>query len=148
MPGNPQVHSRCVDTHLGHQYHQHKEIKVMDMQEFEEINIRINMPSAFMSACEMFDIDPGTALQYFLEQISIYFHLTKRCNSPRSLASTIFNEYLKDRGVTPETNYKTRLLNIDCMKKVLSLISSEIHSSEKDVQYADLINQWYEALRK
>ena len=106
------------------------------------------MPPDFMTACEKFDIDPQTAIQYFLEQISIYFHLTKRCDSPRSLASTIFNEYLEYRGITPEPNYKTRQLNIDGLREVLSLISSEIKPSEKDVLYTDLINHWYKELHK
>src|SRR5258705_10847526 len=117
------------------------------MLEPEEIKIKIKLPLDFMAACEAFGIEPQKALQYFLDQVSLYAHLLKYCDNPKSVASTIFNSYLERRGYNPEPDYAKREINIQYVKKVIHLIQTKFSREEKEIFYKDLIVRWYEALQ-
>jgi len=117
------------------------------MLEPEQINIKIKLPPDFMAACEAFGVEPQKALQYFLDQISLYAHLTKRCDNPKSVASTIFNSYLERRGYNPEPDYAKREINIQYVRKVIHLIQTKFSQEEKEIFYKNLIVRWYEALQ-
>jgi hypothetical protein len=117
------------------------------MLEPEQINIRIVMPVDFIAACEMFDVEPQKALQYFLDQLSIYAHLLKRCDNPRSVATAIFNSYLERHGYNPEPDYAKREINIQYVKKVIHLIQTKFPQEEKEIFDKIIIAQWYEALQ-
>ena len=115
--------------------------------ELEQINIRIKLPPDFMAACKRFGIEPQKALQYFLDQLSIYAHLTKRCDNPKSVASAIFNSYLERRGYNPEPDYAKRAINIQYVREVIHLIQTKFFSKEREIFYKNIMAQWYEALR-
>ena len=117
------------------------------MLEPEQINIKIRLPPDFMAACEAFGIEPQKALQYFLDQVSLYAHLLKYCDNPKSVASTIFNSYLERRGDNPEPDYAKREINIQYVKKVIHLIETKFSREEKEIFYKNLIVRWYEALQ-
>ena len=117
------------------------------MLEPEQINIKIKLPPDFMAACKAFGIEPQKALQYFLDQISLYAHLTKRCDNPKSVASTIFNSYLERRGYNPEPDYAKREINIRYMRKVIHLIQTKFSKEEKEIFYKSIMAKWYEALQ-
>ena len=117
------------------------------MPEPEQINIRINMPADFIAACEMFGVEPQKALQYFLDQLSIYAHISKRCDNPKSVATAIFDSYLERRGYNTEPDYAKRETNIQCVRKVIHLIQTKFSQEEKEIFYKTIIAQWYEALQ-
>jgi hypothetical protein len=117
------------------------------MLEPEQIKIKIKLPPDFITACGAFGIEPQKALQHFLDQISLYAHLTKRCDNPKSVASTIFNSYLERRGYNPEPDYAKREINIQYVKKVIHLIQTKFSRGEKEIFYKNLIVRWYEALQ-
>ncbi len=117
------------------------------MLEPEQINIKIKLPPDFMAVCEAFGIEPQKALQYFLDQISLYAHLTKRCDNPKSVASTIFNSYLERRGYNPGPDYAKRAINIQYVREVIHLIQTKFSQKEKEIFYKNIMAQWYEALR-
>jgi hypothetical protein len=117
------------------------------MFEPEQIKIKIKLPLDFMAACEAFGIEPQKALQYFLDQVSLYDHLLKRCDNPKSVASTIFNSYLERRGYNPEPDYAKREINIRYMRKVIHLIQTKFSKKEKEIFYKSIMAKWYEALQ-
>jgi len=105
------------------------------------------MPVDFVEACEMFGVDPQKALQYFLDQLSICAHISKRCDNPKSVATAIFDSYLERRGYNPEPDYEKREINIQYVKKVIHLIQTKFSKEEKEIFYKTIIAQWYEALK-
>jgi len=117
------------------------------MLESEQINIRIDMPVDFMAACEMFGVEPQKALQHFLDQLSVYAHISKGCDRSKSVATAIFNSYLESRGYNPEPDYAKREINIQYVKKVIHLIQTKFSEEEKEIIYKKIITQWYEALQ-
>ncbi len=117
------------------------------MLEPEQINIRINIPPDFIAACEAFGVEPQKALQYFLDQLSVYAHILKRCDNAKSVATAIFNCYLERRGYNPEPDYVKREINIQYVRRVIHLIQSKFSQKEKEIFYKSIITQWYEALQ-
>jgi hypothetical protein len=117
------------------------------MLEPEQINIRIKLPPDFIAACEAFGIEPQKPLQYFLDQLSVYAHLTKRYDNPKSVASTIFNSYLERREYNPEPDYAKRAINIQYVREVIHLIQTKFSQKEREIFYKNIMAQWYEALR-
>jgi hypothetical protein len=117
------------------------------MSELEQINIRIDMPADFISACEMFGVEPQKALQYFLDQLSVYAHLSKRCDTPKSVATAIFNSFLERRDYNPEPDCAKREINIQYVREVIHLIRTKLSQEEKEKFSETIIAQWYEALQ-
>ena len=117
------------------------------MSEPEQINIRIDLPVDFMAACEMFGVEPQKALQYFLDQLSVYAHLSKDCDNPKSVATVIFNNYLERRGYNPEPDFAKREINIQYVKKVMHLIQRKLSQKEKEIFYKNIVTEWYKALQ-
>ena len=117
------------------------------MLELEQINIRIDVPADFITACEMFGVEPQKALQYFLDQLSVYAHLSKSYDNPKSVATAIFNSYLERRGYNPKPDYSKRAINIQYVRKVIHLIQTKFSQEEKEIFYKNIIAQWYEALQ-
>ena len=48
------------------------------MSDLKKVSVEFTITEEFKDACELFDIDQTTALQFFLEELSIYFHLVRR----------------------------------------------------------------------
>jgi hypothetical protein len=117
------------------------------MLEPEQISIKIDIPVDFIEACEIFGVEPQKALQYFLDHLSVYSHLTKRGDNPKSVASTIFNNYLERRGCNPEPDYAKRAINVHYVRKVVHLIQTRFSKEEKESFCEYIIAQWYQALQ-
>src|SRR6266498_4442240 len=116
------------------------------MLEPEQINIRIDLPVDFIAVCEMFGVDPQKALQYFLDQLSVYAHLVKRCDNSKSMATAIFNSYLERRDYDPEPDYAKREINIQYVRKIIHLIQTKFSQEVKEMFYKTIIAKWYETL--
>lgn len=117
------------------------------MPEREEVTVWLDMPPAFIEACNSCHIEPQKALQFFIDHLSLYAYLKCRSNTADSIASQIFNGYIEERATTPEPDYEKRLQNIQFIRRLLRLIESEIPAAEKNSAYRSIVNEWYDALQ-
>jgi hypothetical protein len=117
------------------------------MPEPEEITVWLDMPPAFIEACNSCHIEPQKALQFFIDHLSLYAHLKRRSNTVNSIVSQIFNGYIEERATTPEPDYEKRLQNVQFIRRLMRLIDSGISAAEKNSAYKSLVNEWYNALQ-
>lgn len=107
----------------------------------------IELPAGFIHACSTLNIDPQTALQQFIDQLSVYVHFTTADNTRRSMASSIFKAFVDQRGTTPPPD-EARELHIHSIQQLLHLIRSGLRPQRKEELYKKLADTWYQQLIK
>ena len=116
------------------------------MPEPKEESVWLDMPPAFIEACNSCHIEPQKALQIFID-LSVCVHLKRRSNTAQSLASVIFNGHIEERSITPEPDYAKRPENIQYIRQLVCLIESEMSVADKQAVYKKLLGEWYDALQ-
>lgn len=115
----------------------------------QPINLTLDIPIHFAAACKTAGIDSQTALQQFIDQLSVYTHLTTSGGShPASLASAVLNACLDDRDTVPPPISQEREVHIHYIQQVLQLARTRMPMRQKKKEYERLVDAWYLTLQQ
>lgn len=111
----------------------------------EPVNLEIEIPSSFASACESLHLQPQTALQHYIDHLSVWVHFTAPTEELHSMASTLFKAFMEKQGYVPPPD-ACRELHVSCIQQLLRLMQGNADPAKKEKQYRELVNEWYEEL--
>lgn len=111
------------------------------------VTFGLELTAGFIKACKNLNIDPQTALQQLIDQLSVYVHFTTADETRRSMASSIFKAFVARRGTTPPPD-AARELHIRCIRQLVHLIRSGLRPQRKEELYRKLADDWYAELIK
>lgn len=107
----------------------------------------LNLSEEFCGACNMYHIQPVTALQFYVSKSTIYSTLVKKDDAAFALAKIVFQESCKlnDEKITMD-GFK-RISGIKYVRQIVKLINSKGSRQDKQTEYGAIIDNWYKDIK-
>lgn len=109
----------------------------------EPFEMKMEIPSAFATACKALHIFPQQALQQFIDQLSVHACIMQPAHEQEAMA--IFKAYIDQRGFIPPPD-AARKLHTRCLQQLVRLIRSKSSPAKKEQAYQRLVNEWSNSL--
>jgi hypothetical protein len=106
----------------------------------------LNISKEFGGACNMFNIHPLAALQFYISKMTVFSNLAKIDDITFSLATTVFDLSRHGNNRRKKMDDYKRITGIKNIKEVMKLIMGNESPEKKDQKYKNLINKWYKAI--
>lgn len=110
------------------------------MLEAGDMTIEVDLPKAFINACQQYHVNPEYAIQYFIEHLSPFTFFHTHIDYEFTWARDVVFEYFKTFTGTREL--ENREAQIACVNELIEIINAE----EFDLKaYKKLLNRWYQS---
>lgn len=106
----------------------------------------LKLPKEFCGACNMFNIHPVTALQFYISQTTVFSNLAKIEDITFYLSTRIFDLSRHGNNRRKKMEEYKRLTGIKYIKEVMKIIMDNRSAEIKEQAYKNLINKWYKAI--
>jgi hypothetical protein len=98
----------------------------------------------FLQNCDYCDFSPREALEFFMDNISLYTHIAQHDVKIYNLSSKIFTDCLEEGNYEklPVTEEKKALV-LKYIRKIIEIMRSTDPIKKKEFHYSRVIKQWY-----